>query len=254
MYFDTHAHYDDEMFDGDREWLLDRALPESGVALVLNPGCERRSSLFAVELSEKYDYIYAAAGWHPSDAESFDESSETLIRELCGKKKVRAIGEIGLDYHYGADTKETQQKVLRRQLAIARELGKPVIIHDRDAHADCMAILAEYPEVKGVFHCYSGSAEMAAELVRRGWYLSFTGAITFKNARRAPEVIASVPLDRIMIETDSPYLAPVPNRGKRNDSTMIKFVAEKIAEIKHVPVNEVYSVTSQNAKNVFGIK
>ena len=114
MYFDTHAHYDDEMFDGDREWLLDKALPESGVALVLNPGCERRSSLFAVELSEKYDYVYAAAGWHPSDAESFDESSETLIRELCGKKKVRAIGEIGLDYHYGADTKETQQKVLRR--------------------------------------------------------------------------------------------------------------------------------------------
>lgn len=253
MYFDTHAHYDDEMFDGDREWLLDRALPENGVALVLNPGCERRSSLFAVELSEKYDYVYAAAGWHPSDAASFDESSETLIRELCGKKKVRAIGEIGLDYHYGADTKETQQKVLRRQLAIARELGKPVIIHDRDAHADCMAILAEYPEVKGVFHCYSGSAEMAAELVRRGWYLSFTGAITFKNARRAQEVITSVPLDRIMIETDSPYLAPVPNRGHRNDSSNLPYIAERIAELRGMTVGAVAELTMENGRRFFDI-
>ncbi len=253
MYFDTHAHYDDEMFDTDRDELLGTLLPESGVSMLLNPGCSRRSSLFAAELAEKYGYIYAAAGWHPSAAGEFDASCENLLRELCSRKKVRAVGEIGLDYHYGADTKELQRRVFRRQLEIARELGKPVIIHDRDAHGDCMEIISDFPELRGVFHCYSGSAEMARELVRRGWYLSFTGAITFKNARRAPEVIEAVPLDRIMIETDSPYLSPEPMRGRRNDSSRLPYIAQRIADIRGLSLEDTARITMENGLRFFDI-
>jgi len=253
MYFDTHAHYDDAAFGPDRDELLGTLLPRSGVELVVNPGCNAESSRMAVQLAERYHYFYAAVGFHPSDAADFTEESAALLRELAGHPKVQAIGEIGLDYYHGADTVAAQQRCFRRQLELARELGKPVIVHDREAHKDCLDILAEYPDVRGVFHCYSGSAEMAKELVRRGWHLSFTGAITFKNARRVPEVIAAVPPEKIMIETDAPYLAPVPHRGRRNDSTKLPLIAGRIAEILGTTLEEVAALTLENGKRFFGI-
>ena len=253
MYFDTHAHYDDEMFDGDREWLLDRALPESGVALVLNPGCERRSSLFAVELSEKYDYVYAAAGWHPSDAESFDESSETLIRELCGKKKVRAIGEIGLDYHYEKESRLQQLALFEAQLAFAKERELPVIVHDREAHEDTLRLLQKY-RPRGVVHCFSGSAETAREVLKLGMYIGLGGAVTFKNAVKPVEVAKMVPADRLLVETDAPYMAPVPCRGKRCDSRMIAYTAERLAEIRGVDAQDLLHETARNARALFGLR
>ena len=252
MYFDTHAHYDDEYFDADRFELMAQ-LPENKVALVLNPGINEQSSIKAVEFADKFPHFYAAVGWHPSDVMDFTEESEKLIYELAKNPKVKAIGEIGLDYYWTTETKDVQQRVFRRQLDIARELKLPVIIHDREAHGDCIEIIAEYPDLLGVFHCYSGSAEMAKELVKRGWYLSFTGAITYKNAKKAPEVIDAVPMDRIMIETDSPYLTPVPHRGKRNDSRSLPHIVDKIAEIKGMSHEEVARITLENGKRFFNI-
>jgi len=252
MYFDTHAHYDDEYFNEDRDELI-ASLPQNNVSLVLNPGINEASSLKAVEFSDKYDYFYAAIGWHPSDALDFTESSEELIYKLAKHPKVKAIGEIGLDYYWTTDTVDKQKYAFRRQLEIARELGLPVIIHDREAHGDCMDMIAQFPNLRGVFHCYSGSAEMAKELVRRGWYLSFTGAITYKNARKAPEVIGAVPMDRIMIETDSPYLTPVPHRGKRNDSRYLPHIVDKIAEVKGISHEDVARITLENGKRFFNI-
>ncbi|MGE4354789.1 MAG: TatD family hydrolase [Oscillospiraceae bacterium] len=253
MYFDTHAHYDDSDFDADRTELLDKDLPEAGISLVLNPGCNRASSELAIRLAENYDYFYAAVGWHPSDARDFDLECERFLFEWAKHPKVKAIGEIGLDYFHNADYIAIQKQVFRRQLEIANELKLPVIVHDRDAHGDCMAMIAEFPALRGVFHCYSGSAEMAKELVRRGWYLSFTGAITFKNARKAPEVISEVPMERIMIETDSPYLTPVPYRGRRNDSRNLPLIAEKIAEVKGLTVEQVARLTAENGRRFFEI-
>lgn len=253
MYFDTHAHYDDEQFDSDRDELLATLLPAGGVSLVVNPGVDEPSSRMAVSLAEKYDYFYAAVGWHPCSALDFCDESEKLLYELAKHDKVKAIGEIGLDYYHDPETAETQKAVFRRQMAIAGELGLPVIVHDREAHGDSMELIAEFPKLRGVFHCYSGSAEMAMELVRRGWFLSFTGAITFKNARKAPEVLAAVPMDRIMIETDSPYLSPVPFRSKRNDSRRLYLMAEKIAEIKGLQADEVARITMENGKRFFNI-
>jgi TatD DNase family protein len=253
MYFDTHAHYDDSWFDSDREELLSKLLPQSGVELLINPGINGASSMQAVEFAEKYDYVYAAVGWHPSDAADFDDDSTALLRRMAAHPKVKAIGEIGLDYFHEGASHEVQQAVFRRQLALAMELNLPVIVHDRDAHADCLEIISDFPELRGVFHCYSGSAEMAMEIIRRGWYLSFTGAVTFKNARKAPEVISAVPMDRIMIETDSPYLTPVPFRGKRNDSRHIHLVAERIAELRGIPAEEVARITLENGRRFFGI-
>lgn len=253
MYFDTHAHYDDEHYSDDKDELLSRLLPESGISLVLNPGCNRASSLTAVKLTEKYDYFYAAVGWHPSDVESFDQSAEDFLYEMSKHEKVKAIGEIGLDYYYGTDNKELQKKVFYRQLEIAQERKLPVIVHDRDAHGDCLDLISRFPDLRGVFHCYSGSAEMAKELINLGWFISFTGAVTFKNARKAPEVIEAIPMDRIMIETDSPYLAPVPYRGKRNDSRYLPLIAARIAEIKGMSTQEVARITLQNGKKFFCI-
>jgi len=252
MYFDTHAHYDDEYFDEDREVLL-ASLKENNISLVLNPGINEASCLKAVEFADKYDYFYAAIGWHPSDVLDFTEKSEQLLYKLAKHPKVKAIGEIGLDYYWTTDTMDVQKKVFRRQLEIAQELNLPVIIHDREAHGDCMDMIAKFPNLRGVFHCYSGSAEMAKELVRRGWYLSFTGAITYKNARKAPEVIDAVPMDRIMIETDAPYLTPVPHRGKRNDSRYLSHIVDKIAEVKGITHEEVARITMENGKRFFNI-
>ena len=231
MLFDTHAHYDDERFDGDREALL-TSMPEKNVGLIVNPGCDIPSSRVAVELAGKFDFVYAAVGIHPENCADFESEQIEKLRELAKEPKVVAIGEIGLDYYWAENPpKDLQQEVLRRQLLLAQELRLPVIIHDRDAHADTMAIVREFPQVWGVFHCFAGSTEMARELIGMGWMLSFNGAATFKNARKAPEVIAAVPLEKLMIETDAPYLTPVPHRGERNDSSYVRFVAEKIAEV-----------------------
>lgn len=251
MLFDTHAHLDDHAFDEDREQLLEH-FPEQGIALLMNPGCSLETSKAASALSEKYGYVYAAVGSHPDSADEVDDAVIGVYRSLCASNpKIRAIGEIGLDYHYEDVPREIQQRAFRMQMALARELSLPVIVHEREAHADGMAIVEEFPEVKGVFHCYSGSVEMARWLVERGWYIGFTGVITFKNARKAVEVAASIPRDRIVIETDSPYMAPVPFRGKRNDPGMIYRMAEQLAEILEIPVQEVHELTLANGKRLY---
>lgn len=251
MYFDTHAHYDNDAFDADRPELL-AAMPSCGVGLILNPGCDEGSSHAAIKLAGQFDHVYAAVGWHPHEAKSFG-GGEALLREWVRGPKVMAIGEIGLDYYYDHSPRDVQRTVFEKQLALACELELPVIIHDREAHGDCMDIIRRYPEARGVFHCYSGSAEMAIELVRMGWHLSFTGAITYKNARRAIETIKTVPGDRIMLETDCPYLAPVPNRGKRNDSSFLPLTAQVIAETRGMTVGEVEELTWENGLRFFGI-
>ena len=204
MLFDTHAHMDDSGFDLDREELL-AALPGQGIGLVMNPGCSLEASRNAVKLASRYDYIYAAVGSHPDAADEVNEAVLEEYRQLCRENpKIKAIGEIGLDYHYEDIPREIQQKAFRMQMALARELNLPVIVHEREAHEDGMKIVEEFPEVTGVFHCYSGSAEMAKWLIKRSWYIGFTGVLTFKNARKAVEVAASIPLDRIVLETDCP--------------------------------------------------
>ncbi len=254
MLFDTHAHYDDDWFDEDRDTLL-ASLPKKGVGLIVNPGITVETSRRAIAMAEKYPHVYAAVGIHPENCHDFVPQQIDELRKLARHPKVVAIGEIGLDYYWDTNPpKEFQQEVLRAQLALARELKLPVIIHDRDAHADTLAIVKEFPEVTGVFHCYSGSVEDARTLVKMGWMLSFNGAATFKNARKAPEVIAEVPMEQLMIETDAPYLAPVPHRGKRNDSGLVYLVAEKIAQIKGLTAEEVETVTWENGKRFFGIK
>ena len=216
MLFDTHAHMDDRAFDEDRLELI-TSLPEQGVGLVMNPGCSLASSRNADALSRQFEFLYAAVGSHPDAADEVDEAVLEEYRQLCrSNPKIKAIGEIGLDYHYEDIPREIQLKAFRAQMALAAELNLPVIVHEREAHADGMAVVDEFPTVKGVFHCYSGSAEMAAELVKRGWYIGFTGVLTFKNARKALEVAASIPRDRLVLETDCPYMAPEPFRGKRN--------------------------------------
>lgn len=253
MLFDTHAHYDDERFDEDRETLLN-AMPEKGVGLIVNPGCDLPSSRMAVDMAQKYDFLYAAVGIHPENCGDFAPAMMDELRALIKAPKVVAIGEIGLDYYWAENPpRELQQEVLRRQLALAEELKLPVIFHDREAHGDSLAIVREFPAVRGVFHCFSGSVEMAEELLKLGWMLSFNGAITFKNARKASEVIAAVPLERMMVETDAPYLTPVPFRGKRNDSGYVHLVAEKIAQLKGLPAEQVERQTWENGVRFFGI-
>lgn len=253
MLFDTHAHYTDEAFDADRDEVL-RAVFDSGVSLVMNSACDETSSRAAVALAEKYDFVYASVGWHPEDAAGYTDGFLDLVRQWARNPKVRAIGEIGLDYHYeDAVPREVQKTVLEKQLRLARELKMPVVIHDRDAHADCMELVRRYPEVTGAFHCFSGSPEMAKELLDRGCYLGFTGVITFKNARRALEVLKMCPLDRMLIETDCPYMAPEPHRGERNDSRFLTFMAAKVAAIKEISEEEAARLTTENGKRFFGI-
>ena len=208
--FDTHAHYNDDAFDQNRKGLLD-ALPDAGVGAVVIPGVDVESSRSALALAESRPWLFAAAGIHPEDCAGCTAADFSAIRDLCREKKVVAIGEIGLDYYWAENPpKEFQQMVFRRQLELALELELPVIVHDREAHGDSLEIVKEFPGVRGVFHCFSGSPEMAEELLKRGWYLGFDGPVTYKNARRAPEVVAVTPLDRIVVETDAPYMSPVP--------------------------------------------
>lgn len=253
MYFDTHAHYDDEKFDPDRDAVL-AALPEAGVTLVLNPGCDVASSKTAAALAKRYAHVYAAVGLHPENCAGAGEAEFDAVTALLSEPKVVAVGEIGLDYYWEENPpRPFQQEVFRRQLEMAVSLEKPVIIHDRDAHADCLAIVSEFPALRGVFHCYSGSPEMAETLLRRGWYLGFDGPVTYKNAKKSPEVIALCPLERILLETDSPYLAPVPHRGERNDSRNLPWIAAKIAEIKGLPPEKIACAAAENGKRLFGI-
>ncbi len=253
MLFDTHAHMDDQAFDADRAELLEN-LPKQGIQLLMNPGCSLASSYNTSKLSQEYDYIYAAVGSHPDVA---DEVNEEVLEEyikLCKlNPKIKAIGEIGLDYYYDDIPREIQLKAFRSQMELARELGLPVIVHERDAHEDGMKIVREFPEVKGVFHCYSGSAEMAKELVKLGWYIGFTGVLTFKNARKALEVASNIPLDRIVLETDCPYMSPEPFRGKRNDPSRLYRMAEKLAEIRGLTVEEIHAITTENGKRLYRI-
>ena len=253
MLFDTHAHMDDHAFDEDRAELLE-SLPSKNIGLLMNPGCSLESSRNAVKLANAYDYIYAAVGSHPDAADEVDdavlEEYRTLVRE---NPRVKAIGEIGLDYHYEDIPREIQLKAFRAQMELARELDLPVIVHEREAHEDGMKIVEEFPEVKGVFHCYSGSAEMAKWLVARGWYIGFTGVLTFKNARKALEVAAAIPMERIVIETDCPYMSPEPFRGKRNDPGKIYRMAEKLAELRGLTVAEAEAITMENGKRLYRI-
>lgn len=253
MYFDTHAHYDSSKFDADRDAVL-RALPESGVTLVVDPGDNAERSRRAVELAQQYPHVYAAVGWHPEEAENWDENSLPAIRELAKQPKVCAIGEVGLDYYWDTTYRERQKEMFRAQIELALELDLPVIVHDREAHGDSLEIVRDYPALRGVFHCFSGSVEMAQELLRRGWYLGFDGPITYKNAARVPEVIRICPMERILLETDSPYLAPVPNRGQRNDSRNLPYIAATVARIKDMPVEAVAAQTMENGKKLFGIR
>ena len=253
MLFDTHAHMDDQAFDQDREALL-AVLPEQGIGLLMNPGCSLASSRNASKLSQTHDYIYAAVGSHPDAADEVNEAVLEAYRTLCKlNPKIKAIGEIGLDYHYEDIPREIQQQAFRAQMALARELNLPAIVHEREAHEDGMKIVEEFPEVTGVFHCYSGSAEMAKWLVNRGWYIGFTGVLTFKNARKALEVAASIPLDRIVLETDCPYMSPEPFRGKRNDPGKLYRMAEKLAELRGLSVEEIHAITTENGKRLYRI-
>ena len=254
LIFDTHAHYDDEAFDADREELL-AAMLEQGVGLILDPGCDLETSQKVVALAEKYPHIYAAVGYHPENCAPYTPTDLDVLRELAKHPKVVAIGEIGLDYYWEQNPpRKFQQGVFRAQLALAQELNLPVIIHDRDAHADCLEIVKEFPDVRGVFHCYSGSVEMARELWKRGWYTGFDGPVTYKNARKTVEVAAEVPLDKLLLETDSPYMAPVPKRGERNDSRNIVHIAAKIAEIRGMTADEIIRIAAENGKWLFGIE
>ena len=251
--FDTHAHMDDKAFDADREELL-RALPEQGIALLMNPGCSLASSRAACDLAEKYDYIYAAVGSHPDAADEVNQETLEAYRMLCKQNsKVKAIGEIGLDYHYEDIPREIQLRAFRDQMALARELNLPVIVHEREAHEDGMAVVREFPEVTGVFHCYSGSAEMARQLVKLGWYIGFTGVLTFKNARKALEVARSIDLSRIVLETDCPYMSPEPFRGKRNDPGKLYRMAQVLGQLRGIPAEEAAGIALENGKRLYGI-
>lgn len=254
LIFDTHAHYDDEAFDADRDALL-TAMPAQGVELILDPGCDMETSKKAVLLAEKYPHIYAAVGYHPENCAPYTPADLDVLRKLAKHPRVAAIGEIGLDYYWEQNPpKAFQQEVFRAQLALAQELSLPVIVHDRDAHADCFAIVKDFPAVRGVFHCYSGSVEMARELWKLGWYLGLDGPVTYKNARKTVEVAAEVPLERLLLETDSPYMAPVPVRGTRNDSRNIVHIAQKIAEVRGMTADEIIRITADNGRRLFGIR
>ena len=252
MLFDTHAHLNDPAFDEDREELM-AGLADKGVGLVMNAGCSLQSSKDIIQMAEVYPWLYASVGSHPDSADEVNEAVIEEYRKLCRHEKVKAIGEIGLDYYYEDIPREIQKNAFRMQMALAQELDMPVIIHEREAHDDGMRIVKEFPKVKGVFHCYSGSAEMARQLVNMGWYIGFTGVLTFKNARKAVETAAAIPLDRIVLETDCPFMAPEPFRGKRNDPGYLPKMAEKLAEIRGISVEEAIAVTTENAKRLYRI-
>jgi len=249
MIIDSHSHYDDEAFDNDREEIIE-GLTENGVEAVVSIGCDIKTTLKAKELSEKYPFIYFTAGFHPEYSENVDLD---FLREISKEKKLVAIGEIGLDYHYDTPGREVQKKAFIKQMELASELNLPVCIHCRDAVGDVMEIVRKYPVKRGVFHCFSGSRETAEEALKLGYYISFSGTVTFKNAKNVKEVAAVVPYDRYMVETDCPYLSPEPNRGKRNDSKNIAHIIKAISELRNVSYEQVLKETHDNAKSFYGI-
>ena len=250
--FDSHAHYDSEAFDEDRKELLG-TLKNQGVVGIVNCGSDMASSLKSLELADEFDFVYAACGVHPHEAEGCKSGYLPVLKKLCLEDKCVAVGEIGLDYHYDFSPREIQKQVFEQQLVLAKELDLPVIIHDREAHEDTFELLKRY-KPKGVVHCFSGSAEMAKEIVKLGMYIGLGGAVTFKNARKPREVAAIVPSERLLIETDCPYMTPVPHRGKRCDSTYIPFTAEVIAEVRGTSAQEILDLTRVNANNLFGLE
>ena len=255
MLFDTHAHLDDEKFDKDRSAVIKKC-SEEGVAYILNAGSNMATSVKSINLAKQYDFVYASVGVHPHDASQMDENSCLILAELAEKnQKVRAIGEIGLDYYYDFSPRDVQKKRFIEQIDLARQLKLPIIIHDRDAHEDTMNILkkSKAKEVGGVLHSFSGSVEMMRECLKLNMYISISGPITFKNARKTVEVVKEVPLDMLLIETDSPYLTPVPHRGERNYPGYVRYVAEKIAQIRGLTFDEVAEITLENGKRFFNI-
>ena len=252
--FDTHAHYDDEAFDADREELL-KDLPEAGIEYVVNVGASIKTTKTTLELSSKYDYIYAAVGVHPSDIADLNEESFSWLREQTGKPKVVAVGEIGLDYYWDKEpeVQASQQVWFKRQLDLAREAGLPVIIHSRDAAKDTFDIMKEKDagSIGGVVHCYSYSPELAAEYVKMGLFIGVGGVVTFSKAKKLKETVAAIPMDNIVIETDCPYLAPTPYRGKRNSSLNLPYILAEIASIKGISEEEAAEITFANAKHLY---
>lgn len=256
MLFDSHAHLNDERFDEDREELIS-SLQERNVDLVVNPGACIETSISSIELAKKYDFIYAAVGVHPHDVGELDDSAIDTLRKLAiENKKVVAIGEIGLDYHYDNSPRKVQREWFIKQIELANELKLPIIIHDRDAHGDTFEIIQKYrnPEIGCVLHCYSGNVELAREYVKMGCYISLSGTVTFKNNKKTKQVAREIPLDRLFIETDSPYMAPTPHRGERNDPSLVQFVADTIAVEKGISYETVCETTKNNAKRFFNIK
>lgn len=249
--FDTHSHYDDEKFNPDRETLIG-GLQSQGVSNVVSCGCDIETTQFNFDMAQKYDFMYFAAGFHPECLEGASLSDLDIIKKFAENKKCVAIGEIGLDYHWMSSTKEIQKDFFKAQIELADELDLPVIVHDREAHGDTLEIL-KATKPKGVVHCFSGSKEMAREIIKIGMYIGLNGVITFNNARKSLEVVKDIPLDRLVLETDCPYLAPVPHRGKRNDSSLIPFVAERIAGLLEMDTQELLNITNENAKKLYNL-
>lgn len=253
MFFDTHTHLDDKKFDSDRSELI-ASLKDAGVSLLVNIGADIKSSKRSIELAEQYDFIYASVGVHPSDTGNMTEQDICLLEKMAQHEKVVAIGEIGLDYYWNDPEPEVQKEWFRKQLILAKKLNMPYIIHDRDAHSDTLEIIKEVGYTNGVMHCFSGSSEMAKEVVKMGMYVSIAGTVTFKNAPKVHAVAEIVPQDRLLIETDSPYLTPEPFRGKRNNSGYVKYTADAIAKIRGVSLDEIAKITLENGKRFYNIK
>lgn len=250
--FDTHTHLLDERFDEDRETLL-RELAEQGIEYIVECSSDMGDSVRAAALAREHHPVYAAVGVHPHSAQEWDEASKDVLRSLSKEQKVVAIGEIGLDYHYDFSPREAQKKAFAQQIELAIELDLPIVVHSREATMDTVTILRQYPGVRGEMHCFSGSAQTAKELVAMGFYIAFGGSLTFKNARKTIEAAQAVPLERLLLETDCPYMTPVPLRGRRNQPAYVRYVAEKMAEIRGVDTEEIARLTLENAKRFFGI-
>lgn len=253
MYFESHAHYDDKKFDEDRDELLEN-LKQNDVDYIINVGADMKSSLISIELSHKYSFVYAAVGIHPHDAQNMKDTDIKTLKDYCNDKKVVAIGEIGLDYYYDFSPRQLQRNCFKKQLELCEVVNKPVIIHSRDASQECFDMIKKSNVRNGVIHAFSGSVEMAKAYIDMGFYIGIGGIITFKNARKLIEVVENISIENILIETDSPYLSPVPNRGTRNNSQNLKFIAEKIGQIKQLEPKIVAQKTKNNALSLFGIK
>lgn len=253
MLFDTHTHLDDEKFDNDRDEIIS-SLKEEGISLLVNIGADLKSSEASIKLAEKYDFIYASVGVHPCDTKDLTIDDLNTLEKMAQHEKVVAIGEIGLDYYWDEPEREIQKEWFLKQLLLAKKLNMPYIVHDRDAHADTLEIIKKADYTNGVMHCFSGSAEMAQEVIKMGMYVSLSGTVTFKNAKKAQEVANIVPLDKLLIETDSPYLTPEPFRGKRNNSAYVRYTAEKIAELRGLSFEELARITMENGKRFYNIK